>query len=214
MKIILFGGPGAGKGTQSKFISKRYRIPQISTGDMLRTQAKQGTQLGLQVKKTMDSGGLVSDETIVSMVKERLKEDDCTGGFLLDGFPRTIPQAINMVKAGIAVDAVLEIAVSDEQIIKRMGGRWVHLPSGRSYHIEFNPPKTDGVDDETGEPLSQRDDDMPETVKERLATYHSQTEPLVAFFSDMNLQYIKVDGVGTPEQIQERIFRELDKLSS
>ena len=172
MRLILLGGPGAGKGTQANFIKEKYGIPQISTGDMLRAAVKAGTALGLEAKKIMDAGGLVSDDIILGLVKERIQESDCANGFLLDGFPRTIPQADGLKQEGIAIDSVVEIAVDDEEIIKRMSGRRVHPASGRTYHVVFNPPKEEGKDDVTGEPLIQRDDDQEETVRKRLAVYH------------------------------------------
>ncbi len=214
MRIILLGGPGAGKGTQANFIKEKYNIPQISTGDMLRAHVKAGTELGKAAKKIMDEGGLVSDDIIMGMVKERIKEDDCKNGYLFDGFPRTIPQAEAMKEAGIEIDAVVEIDVPDEEIIKRMSGRRVHLPSGRTYHVIFNPPKVEGKDDVTGEDLIQRDDDKEETVKERLRVYHDQTEPLIDFYSKEaeagTLKYVKVNGVGTVEEIRDAIFSGLD----
>ncbi|WP_457673348.1 adenylate kinase [Thiolapillus sp.] len=214
MRIILLGGPGAGKGTQANFIKEKYNIPQISTGDMLRAHVKAGTELGKAAKKIMDEGGLVSDDIIMGMVKERIKEDDCKNGYLFDGFPRTIPQAEAMKEAGIEIDAVVEIDVPDEEIIKRMSGRRVHLPSGRTYHVIFNPPKVEGKDDVTGEDLIQRDDDKEETVKERLRVYHEQTEPLIDFYSKEaeagKLKYVKVNGVGTVEEIRDAIFSGLD----
>ena len=216
MRIILLGGPGAGKGTQANFIKEKYGIPQISTGDMLRAHVKKGTELGQAAKKIMDEGGLVSDDIIMGMVKERIGEDDCRNGYLFDGFPRTIPQAEAMKEAGIEVDAVVEIDVPDEEIIKRMSGRRVHLASGRTYHVVFNPPKVEGKDDETGEPLIQRDDDKEETVRARLAVYHEQTEPLVDFYgkeaSAGHLKYIKINGIGSVEEIRDQIFGGLDSL--
>ncbi|MCB1727384.1 MAG: adenylate kinase, partial [Gammaproteobacteria bacterium] len=175
MRVILLGGPGAGKGTQANYIKERYGIPQISTGDMLRAHVKAGTELGVAAKKIMDEGGLVSDDIIMGMVKERIKDDDCKAGYLFDGFPRTIPQAEALKAAGVPIDAVVEIDVPDAEIIKRMSGRRVHLGSGRTYHVVFNPPKKEGVDDVTGEPLIQRDDDQEDTVKARLKVYHDQT---------------------------------------
>jgi adenylate kinase len=214
VKIILLGGPGAGKGTQANFIKEKYNIPQISTGDMLRAHVKAGTDLGKAAKKIMDEGGLVSDDIIMGMVKERIKEDDCKNGYLFDGFPRTIPQAEAMKEADIAIDAVVEIDVPDEEIIKRMSGRRVHLPSGRTYHVVFNPPKVEGKDDVTGEDLVQRDDDQEETVKERLRVYHDQTEPLIDFYSKEaaagKLKYVKVNGVGSVDEIRDGIFAGLD----
>ncbi len=214
MRIILLGGPGAGKGTQANFIKEKYNIPQISTGDMLRAHVKAGTDLGKAAKKIMDEGGLVSDDIIMGMVKERIKEDDCKNGYLFDGFPRTIPQAEAMKEAGIGIDAVVEIDVPDEEIIKRMSGRRVHPASGRTYHVVFNPPKEEGKDDVTGEPLVQRDDDQEDTVKERLKVYHDQTEPLIDFYSKEaeagKLKYVKVNGVGSVDEIREQIFSGLD----
>jgi adenylate kinase len=182
MRLILLGGPGAGKGTQANYIKERYQIPQISTGDMLRAAVKAGTELGKKAKQVMDAGGLVPDDVIIGLVKERIKEADCQKGFLFDGFPRTIPQADAMKEAGVPIDAVVEIDVPDQEIIKRMSGRRVHLASGRTYHVIFNPPKVEGKDDVTGEPLIQRDDDQEETVRKRLDVYHAQTEPLVEYF--------------------------------
>jgi adenylate kinase len=219
MRIILLGGPGAGKGTQAGFIKEKFRIPQISTGDMLRAHVKAGTDLGKAAKKIMDAGGLVSDDIIMGMVKERIKEDDCKNGFLFDGFPRTLAQADAMKDAGIYVDAVVEIDVPDEEIIKRMSGRWVHLASGRTYHVVFNPPKEEGKDDVTGEPLIQRDDDKEETVRARLKVYHDQTEPLINYYSrwanqggEASPQYIKIKGVGGVEEIRDQIFRGLEAV--
>jgi adenylate kinase len=217
MRIILLGGPGAGKGTQAGFIKERYGIPQISTGDMLRAHVKEGTDLGKAAKKIMDEGGLVSDEIIMGMVKERITQEDCQNGFLFDGFPRTIPQADALREAGIQVDAVVEIDVPDEEIIKRMSGRRVHPGSGRTYHVVFNPPKEEGKDDVTGEPLIQRDDDKEETVRARLKVYHDQTEPLIAYYSEYASsgkpdapKYVKVQGVGSVEQIRDQVFAALD----
>jgi len=210
MRVILLGGPGAGKGTQANFIKDKYNIPQISTGDMLRAHVKAGSDLGKAAKKIMDEGGLVSDDIIMGMVKERIKEDDCKNGYLFDGFPRTIPQAEAMKEAGIAIDAVVEIDVPDEEIVKRMSGRRAHLASGRTYHVVFNPPKEEGKDDVTGEPLVQRDDDKEETVKERLRVYHDQTEPLIDFYSKEadagSINYVKVNGVGSVDEIRNQIF--------
>lgn len=213
MRLILLGAPGAGKGTQAKFITEKYGIPQISTGDMLRAQVKAGTALGLEAKKHMDSGGLVPDAVIIGMVKERLAQDDCKGGYLFDGFPRTIPQAEAMKEAGVALDYVLEVDVPDADIIERMAGRWVHLASGRTYHVKYNPPKVAGKDDETGEDLIQRDDDKEETVRKRLEVYHSQTKPLVNFYAKWFAQadakapkVKKIEGVGNVDQITARVF--------
>ena len=182
MRVILLGPPGAGKGTQAQFICEHYAIPQISTGDMLRAAVKAESELGLQVKEVMTSGGLVSDEIIIALVKERIKEADCVNGFLFDGFPRTIPQAEALQEAGVTIDKVLEIAVADEEIVSRMSGRRVHEASGRTYHVVNNPPKQEGVDDVTGEPLVQREDDQEDTVRKRLSVYHEQTKPLVNFY--------------------------------
>ena len=182
MKLILLGAPGAGKGTQATFISKKFGIPQISTGDMLRAAVKAGTPLGIEAKKIMDAGGLVRDDLIIGLVKERLKEADCQSGYMFDGFPRTIPQADAMKEAGVAIDFVLEIDVPDSEIVGRMSGRRVHVASGRTYHVKFNPPKVEGKDDVTGEPLIQRDDDREETVLKRLDVYHQQTEALVGYY--------------------------------
>ncbi len=220
MRIILLGGPGAGKGTQAGFIKAHFSIPQISTGDMLRAHVTQGSELGLAAKKIMDNGGLVSDDIIIGMVRERITADDCQAGFLFDGFPRTLPQADALKDAGIFVDAVVDIAVPDAEIIRRMSGRRVHLASGRTYHVEFNPPRQDGLDDETGEPLIQRDDDREETVKARLKVYHEQTEPLVGYYASWAdaggtgaPQYLKVPGIGTVEEIRARIIGQLDTLN-
>mgnify|MGYP003572488642 CR=1 FL=1 len=215
MRLILLGGPGAGKGTQATFVKEKYNIPQISTGDMLRAAVKAGTPLGLEAKKIMDAGGLVSDEIILGLVEERLKEPDCANGYLLDGFPRTIPQAEGMQQRGITVDYVVEIDVDDAEIIKRMSGRRAHVASGRTYHIVFNPPKVEGKDDVTGEDLIQRDDDKEETVRKRLEVYHAQTEPLVSFYSKMaddtgTVKYRKVAGVGSVEDIKASVFAALE----
>jgi adenylate kinase len=219
MRLILLGGPGAGKGTQANLIKDRYRIPQISTGDMLRAALKEGTELGLKAKDYMDAGKLVPDDVIIGLVKERIKEPDCENGFLFDGFPRTIPQADAMKEAGVPIEAVVDIDVPDEEIIKRMSGRRVHLASGRTYHIVFNPPKEAGKDDETGEPLIQRDDDSEETVRKRLDVYHAQTEPLVGYYKDWEEsgesaapKYIRIDGVGKVDEIRDQIFTALDDL--
>lgn len=216
MKLILLGAPGAGKGTQATFICQKYGIPQISTGDMLRAAVKAGTPLGLEAKAVMDSGGLVSDELIINLVKERLKQADCANGFLFDGFPRTIPQADAMKAAGVQLDYVLEIDVPFEAIIERMSGRRSHAASGRTYHVKFNPPKVEGVDDITGEPLIQRDDDKEETVKKRLDVYSSLTRPLVAYYSDLARQdavaaprYRAISGTGSVDVITERVFQAL-----
>ena len=214
MRVILLGGPGAGKGTQANYIKERYNIPQISTGDMLRAHVKAGTELGVAAKKIMDEGGLVSDDIIMGMVKERITQDDCANGYLFDGFPRTIPQAEALKEAGVAVDAVVEIDVPDEEIIKRMSGRRVHVASGRTYHVVFNPPKEEGKDDVTGEDLIKRDDDQEETVKASLKVYHDQTEPLIDFYSKEadagNLKYVKINGIGKVDEIRDQIFNGLD----
>jgi adenylate kinase len=219
MRLILLGGPGAGKGTQANFIKGRYQIPQISTGDMLRAALKEGTELGLKAKAYMDAGKLVPDDIIIGLVKERIKEPDCQKGFLFDGFPRTIPQADAMKDAGVPIEAVVDIDVPDAEIIKRMSGRRVHLASGRTYHIVFNPPKEEGKDDETGEPLIQRDDDKEETVRKRLDVYHAQTEPLVDYYKQWEKsgeseapKYIRIDGVGKVDEIRGQIFAALDSL--
>ena len=216
MKLILLGGPGAGKGTQAAFITAKYGIPQISTGDMLRAAVKAGTPMGLAAKKVMDAGGLVSDDIILGLIAERLKQPDCAKGFLFDGFPRTIPQAEAMRTQGVELDYVLEIDVSDEEIIKRMSGRRVHLGSGRTYHIVFNPPKVEGKDDVTGEALIQRDDDKEETVSKRLSAYHSQTKPLTDYYSKWAEaggkgapKYRKVSGVGSLDAIKSSLFAAL-----
>ncbi len=213
MRVILLGGPGAGKGTQANYIKDRYQIPQISTGDMLRAHVKAGTELGVAAKKIMDAGGLVSDDIIMGMVKERIAQDDCKNGYLFDGFPRTIPQAEALKAAGVKLDAVVEVDVPDEEIIKRMSGRRVHLASGRTYHVVFNPPKVEGKDDATGEDLIQRDDDKEETVRARLKVYHDQTEPLVDFYqkeaSAGGLKYVKINGIGKVDGIRDQIFAAL-----
>ena len=208
MRLILLGAPGAGKGTQAAFLCQKYGIPQISTGDMLRAAVKAGTPLGLAAKKVMDSGGLVSDEIIIGLVKDRIAQPDCARGFLFDGFPRTIPQADAMKNAGVKLDAVLEIDVPDEVIIERMSGRLFHMASGRSYHVKFNPPKVAGKDDLTGEDLVQRDDDKEETVRKRLAVYQSQTRPLVDYYSAWAAsgdpaapRYRRIAGTGSVDQI-------------
>ncbi len=213
MRLILLGAPGAGKGTQAAFICKRFGIPQISTGDMLRAAVKAGTPLGVEAKKVMDAGGLVSDDIIIGLVKERLAQPDCAGGFLFDGFPRTIPQADAMKAAGVRLDVVLEIAVPDEVIIERMSGRLFHIASGRSYHLKFAPPKVPGKDDLTGEDLVQRDDDKEETVRKRLAVYQSQTRPLVDYYSAWAAaggadapRYRRIDGTGPVEAITQRVI--------
>jgi adenylate kinase len=216
MRLILLGAPGAGKGTQANFIKEKYNIPQISTGDMLRAAVKAGTPLGIEAKKVMDAGGLVSDDIIIGLVKDRLKQPDCANGYLFDGFPRTIPQADAMKEAGVSIDYVLEIDVPDEAIIERMSGRRVHQSSGRTYHVKYNPPKVEGKDDVTGEELIQRDDDKEETVKKRLAVYHEQTEVLVDYYNKWALsgqpgapKYRKIAGVGPVETIREKAFAAL-----
>ncbi|MBL8384774.1 MAG: adenylate kinase [Burkholderiales bacterium] len=216
MRLILLGPPGAGKGTQATFIKEKFGIPQISTGDMLRAAVKAGTPLGLAAKKVMDAGGLVSDDIIIGLVKDRLTQADCAGGYLFDGFPRTIPQAEAMKDAGVGIDYVLEIDVPDREIVLRMSGRRVHLASGRTYHLKFNPPKVPGLDDATGEPLIQRDDDREETVRKRLDVYHAQTKALVGYYSTWAAsgdsrapKYRKIDGLGTVEEIRDRAFAAL-----
>ncbi|HWZ71185.1 MAG TPA: adenylate kinase [Casimicrobiaceae bacterium] len=216
MRLILLGPPGAGKGTQAAFVSEVYGIPQISTGDMLRCAVKAGTPIGLAAKKVMDSGALCSDDIIIDLVLERLKQPDCANGYLFDGFPRTIPQAEAMKKAPVPLDYVLEIDVPDALIVERMSGRLVHPASGRTYHVKFNPPKVAGRDDATGEPLIQRDDDKEETVLKRLAVYHQQTEPLVAYYEEWSAsgdpnapRYRKVDGTGPVEAIRDRVLAAL-----
>ena len=218
MRLILLGPPGAGKGTQANFIKEKFNIPQISTGDMLRAAVKAGTPLGLEAKKVMDAGGLVSDDIIIGLVKDRLKQPDCANGYLFDGFPRTIPQADAMKEAGVAIDYVLEIDVPDESIIERMSGRRVHQPSGRTYHVKFNPPKVEGKDDVTGEDLIQRDDDKEETVKKRLTVYHDQTEVLVDYYNKWAQsgqsgapKYRKISGVGPVETIRDKAFAALSE---
>ncbi|MEQ1662406.1 MAG: adenylate kinase [Thiobacillus sp.] len=216
MRLILLGGPGAGKGTQANYIKEKYSIPQISTGDMLRAQIKAGSELGMKAKAIMDAGGLVSDDIIIGMVKARLTEADCKNGYLFDGFPRTIPQAEAMKAAGVPIDFVVEIDVADEEIVKRMSGRRVHVASGRTYHVVFNAPKVAGKDDVTGEDLIQRDDDHEDTVKKRLDVYHAQTEPLVKYYGDWGKsgeagapKYVKVAGVGKVDGIRDSIFAAL-----
>lgn len=215
MRIILLGPPGAGKGTQAQLICEHFEIPQISTGDMLRAAVNAGTPLGEKVKAVMDSGALVSDDIIIELVKERIAQPDCANGFLFDGFPRTIPQAEALVAAGIEIDSVVEIKVPDEQIVKRLSGRRVHPESGRVYHVEFNPPREAGKDDETGEALVQRDDDKEDTVRERLEVYHRQTHPLVSFYrkraAETPLEFVEVDGEGEVQEIQARIIGALSR---
>ncbi len=216
MRLILLGAPGAGKGTQAQFIREKFGIPQISTGDMLRAAVKAGTPLGIEAKKVMDAGGLVSDEIIIGLVKDRLLQDDCKAGYLFDGFPRTIPQAEAMKEAGVALDYVLEIDVPDSDIVSRMSGRRVHVASGRTYHVTFNPPKVAGKDDETGDDLIQRDDDKEETVKKRLDIYHSQTKPLVDYYGSWAAtgdakapKCRKIAGVGSVDDIKNSAFAAL-----
>jgi len=218
MRLILLGAPGAGKGTQATFICQKYGIPQISTGDMLRAAVKAGTPLGLQAKSVMESGALVSDDLIINLVKERIAQPDCASGFLFDGFPRTIPQADAMKTAGVKLDYVLEIDVPFDAIIERMSGRRSHPASGRTYHVKFNPPKVDGKDDVTGEPLIQREDDKEETVKKRLEVYSAQTRPLVDYYSSWARndaasapQYRAISGMGTVEDTTARAFEALSK---
>lgn len=217
MRLILLGGPGAGKGTQSKLISQRYNIPQISTGDMLRAAVKAGSVLGKKVKQVMDSGALVSDDIIIELVRERIKEDDCAQGYLFDGFPRTIAQAQAITDGGIKLDFVIELQVEDEEIVKRITGRRIHETSGRTYHLDYNPPKQAGIDDVSGEPLMQRDDDSEETVRKRLAVYHEQTSPLVEYYSTLAAQggdeaasFHSISGIGSVDDIRNRIFTILD----
>ena len=218
MKLILLGAPGAGKGTQAQFLTDHYGIPQISTGDMLRAAVKAGTELGKIAKEVMDTGGLVSDELIINLVKERIAQDDCTNGFLFDGFPRTIPQAQALKDAGVAIDAVVEIDVADAEIIQRMSGRRVHPGSGRTYHLVFNAPKQEGKDDVTGEDLVQRVDDKEDTVRQRLNVYHEQTAPLVDFYKSLIATegpaapaYHYIAGVGSVSDIKASVFSSLDK---
>jgi len=216
MRIILLGAPGAGKGTQANYIKEKFGIPQISTGDMLRAAVKAGTPLGVAAKKVMDAGGLVSDDIIIGLVKERIKDADCANGFLFDGFPRTIPQAEAMKDAGVGIDYVVEIDVDDAEIIKRMSGRRVHPASGRTYHVIFNPPKVAGKDDATGEDLIQREDDTEETVKKRLDVYHSQTKPLVDYYANWAAsgkpgapKHVRIPGIGSVEAIRDQVFAAL-----
>lgn len=216
MRVILLGAPGAGKGTQAQFIMKHFGIPQISTGDMLRAAVKEGTPLGIKAKSIMEAGGLVPDDLIIDLVKKRIQEPDCANGFLFDGFPRTIPQAQALLDAGIQIDHVVEIHVADEEIVARLSGRRVHPGSGRIYHVEHQPPQREGLDDVTGEPLVQRDDDKEETVRKRLSIYHEQTEPLVGFYQQLIKDgvpeapsYARVEGVGTVEEIRSKVFAAL-----
>jgi len=214
MKIILLGAPGAGKGTQAQFLTKAFDIPQISTGDMLRAAIKAGSELGTLAKSVMDAGKLVTDEIIIGLVKERIAQEDCKNGFLLDGFPRTVPQADALKDAGVAIDAVIEIDVPDSEIVKRMSGRRAHLASGRTYHLHYNPPKVEGKDDETGEDLVQRDDDKEEIVLGRLSVYHELTQPLVAYYhgvadADSSVKYIRIDGTQKIDAVEEQILASL-----
>jgi len=214
MRIILLGAPGAGKGTQAQYICEQYGIPQISTGDMLRAAVKAQSELGKKVEKVMASGGLVTDEIIIALVKTRIEEEDCKDGFLFDGFPRTIPQASALLESNILIDVVLEIDVQDDEIVKRLSGRRVHLDSGRVYHIIYNPPKKDGFDDVSGEELIQREDDQEETVRNRLKVYHEQTKPLVEYYTQLsslesNVRVIKINGLAKVDSIKEEIFKML-----
>ena len=216
MRLILLGPPGAGKGTQANFIKEKFGIPQISTGDMLRAAVKAGTPLGIEAKKVMDAGGLVSDDIIIGLVKDRLQQDDCKAGYMFDGFPRTIPQADAMKEAGVPIDFVLEIDVPDSEIVERMSGRRVHVASGRTYHVKYNPPKVAGKDDVTGEELIQRDDDREETVKKRLEVYHAQTKPLVEYYTKWAAsgaatapKVRKIEGLGAVDAITARAFEAL-----
>ena len=214
MRIILLGAPGAGKGTQAQYICEKYGIPQISTGDMLRAAVKAQSELGKQVEKVMASGGLVTDEIIIALVKTRIEEEDCKDGFLFDGFPRTLPQASALLESDILIDVVLEIDVQDDEIVKRLSGRRVHLDSGRVYHIIYNPPEKEGFDDVSGEKLIQREDDQEETVRNRLKVYHEQTKPLVDFYiklsnTDVNVRVIKINGLAKVDSIKEEIFQSL-----
>jgi adenylate kinase len=214
MKIILLGAPGAGKGTQAQFLTKTYDIPQISTGDMLRAAIKAGSAMGTLAKSFMDAGKLVTDDIIIGLVQERITQDDCKNGFLLDGFPRTVPQADALKNAGVAIDAVIEIDVPDSEIINRMSGRRAHLASGRTYHIVYNPPKVEGKDDVTGEDLVQRDDDKEEIVKDRLGVYHTQTKPLIGYYtqlasSDETIKYVRIDGTQKIDTVEKEILEKL-----
>jgi adenylate kinase len=214
MRVILLGGPGAGKGTQADFICAEFSIPKISTGDMLRAAVKAGTDLGMQAKAVMDAGGLVSDDLILGLIRQRITEPDCARGFLFDGFPRTIPQAEGLDAIGVSIDHVVEISVDDEEIVKRMSGRRVHPVSGRTYHTVFNPPRVAGIDDASGEALVQRDDDKEETVRNRLRVYHEQTEPLIDFYAEKAAKasapkFARIDGIGSVEAIRGRMLAAL-----
>jgi adenylate kinase len=215
MRVILLGSPGSGKGTQAQAITEKFGIPQISTGDMLRAAVREGTPLGKEAKKIMDAGLLVSDDIILGLIQERVKLPDCISGFLLDGFPRTIAQADGLAQMGLAIDNVVEFVVDDEEIVNRMSGRRVHPGSGRTYHTVFNPPKQEGKDDETGEPLIQRDDDQEETVRKRLSVYHEQTKPLVGYYQQKaeqgSVRFASINGIGPMEAITERIFAVLNE---
>jgi len=220
MRILLLGMPGAGKGTQAQFLMTKFGIPQVSTGDMLRAAIKAGTPLGVEAKRTMDGGALVPDHLVVELVKARIKEPDCAKGFIMDGFPRTLPQAAALRESGIDVDFIVEIEVGDSEILRRMSGRRVHPGSGRTYHVEYNPPKVPGKDDVTGEPLVQRPDDNEETVRKRIATYHSQTKPLIAYYlkwaetgDPRAPKYVNIYGRGTVEHIRDKIFAALASKS-
>jgi adenylate kinase len=210
MRVILLGAPGSGKGTQAQAITEKFRIPQISTGDMLRAAVREGTPLGLEAKKIMDAGQLVSDDIILGLIKERIQAEDCRNGFLLDGFPRTIAQADGLAAMGVAIDRVVEFVVDDEEIVKRMSGRRVHPASGRVYHVVFNPPREEGKDDATGEPLIQRDDDREATVRKRLEVYHDQTKPLVGYYrrkaEQGPVKFASIDGIGSVDAIRDRLF--------
>ena len=212
MRIILLGSPGSGKGTQAGFITEKYAIPQISTGDMLRAAVRDGTPMGVEAKKVMDAGALVSDDIILGLIKERIARTDCANGFLLDGFPRTIAQAQGLEAMGVKIDHVIEINVADEAIVERIAGRRVHSSSGRTYHVEYHPPKVEGVDDVTGEALIQRDDDKEETVRKRLCIYHEQTKPLVGYYSgsEQPAKFNSMSGVGAVEEITSKVFAILD----
>lgn len=216
MRIIMLGAPGAGKGTQAQFITERFGIPQISTGDMLRAAVKAESELGLQVKEVMATGGLVSDDIIIALIEERVQQPDCKNGFLLDGFPRTIPQAEALKDQGIGIDYVVEIHVADEEIVNRLSGRRVHEASGRTYHVKYDPPKVEGKDDETGEPLVQREDDKEATIRKRLQVYHDQTAPLIGYYQGWAAQepaaapkYVRVEGVGSLDDIRSMILEQL-----